>query len=103
MSARTTMGDEVLLQGSYYALYLAGELLEEAQLLFEQSRYPRAFFLAIHGFEELGRSSPLIELGKQASEGNTVTREMVVAKLRDHAAKHRRGRGSITVAADANA
>jgi AbiV family abortive infection protein len=82
------MGHEVLLLGSYYALHLAGELLEEAQILFEHNRYPRAVFLAIHAFEELERSKRLLEFAKQASEGQSVTRRMVVRALDDHVAKH---------------
>jgi AbiV family abortive infection protein len=96
------MGHEVLLQGSYYALHLAGELLEEAQILVEQSRYPRTVFLAIHAFEELGRSKRLLEFARQASEGESVTREMVVRALDNHVAKHRWGRGSITVEANSD-
>ena len=70
MADTAPMSSEVILQVAYYAMNLAGELLGEADLLFENGRYTRAVFLSIHAIEELGRSKLLLAFAKRATEGS---------------------------------
>jgi AbiV family abortive infection protein len=92
----TPVAAQYLLQGAVYALEQCGLLLRDANILYRSGSYASAVVLAAFAREELGRSTILHDLRKQALSGKEVTIEEI-KDLCEHAAKQRAGMLSIII------
>ena len=91
---------QFILEGSEYALEQCGLLLGGANVLYRNGSYASAVVLTAFAREELGRSSILRDLWRQASRRETLTVEQLQQACDDHVAKQRAGMLSITMRAD---
>lgn len=78
---------EFLLQGAFFALERAGQLLQDAKLLYDHERYASSFALAVLSREETGRSAICVEKCRLTLNGQTVTVELLRSETKPHVAK----------------
>jgi AbiV family abortive infection protein len=96
-----SVSPSVLLCGSLFALEQCGRLLEDASILFEQSRHSTAAGLALLAREELGRHKILLDLRRKAAAGEAVTIADVTRACIHHETKQRRAQLSLRFRAHA--
>jgi len=97
LGTEKTYGAELLFQGAFFALEQAGQLLNDAALLFENRRWASAAVLSVFSLEELGKSDILIDQTKRSLAGHSVTCSMLKNTFEKHEAKLKRGRSRDTI------
>lgn len=85
------LGPKEVLEGAIHALTHAGQLCDDANLLFREGRFASAVVLATSGREELGRFSFLVERFLSLEPNGTVSADDLRSSCDDHIAKLRRG------------
>ena len=79
--------EQMLLEGSWWALEQAGRLLESATMLFESGDFSTALAVAMFGREELGRSRLLRDCSGEVCEGKSLRPNEIKRRCRDHVEK----------------
>jgi AbiV family abortive infection protein len=93
----TSVSEQTLLEGSWYALEQAGRLLHSSKILFESGDFSTALAVAMFGREELGRSLLLRDCAKEVSEGGTLRTEQITKRCENHVKKQAASAFGITL------
>jgi AbiV family abortive infection protein len=89
-----------LLEGAAYALEQCGLLLRDANILYRNGSYASTVVLTALAREELGNSTILLQLRKEALAGKPFTTEAITKRCDDHVVKQERGMLSIILKPD---
>jgi AbiV family abortive infection protein len=79
--------EQMLLEGSWWALKQAGRLLESATMLFESGDFSTALAVAMFGREELGQSRLLRDCAWEVREGKVPQPDEIKRRCKDHVKK----------------
>jgi AbiV family abortive infection protein len=93
------MTESKIIEGAYYAMDQAGQLLTDAVVLYNSKRWPSSLVLAVFSLEELGKSETLLDRAREASRTGPKRREDVMNGLALHRTKLKSGRGPLTITA----
>jgi AbiV family abortive infection protein len=96
----TFVTDRFLLEGPVYALEQCGRLLHAANLLYKGGDWATAKALALSAWEELGRSTILLDLRREVLGGKFYSAQQVNDACEDHVRKQKAGMKSITMRAE---
>lgn len=88
-----------ILRGACYAMDHAGNLLEDAHLLYRQRRWASSLMLAVFTIEEMGKAELLLARAIEAAANGPMAVERVREGLGSHKAKLAAGRGPASVSA----
>jgi AbiV family abortive infection protein len=94
---RASISEQLLLQGAWYALEQAGQLLDSAFILLRAKKFSTATGIAMLGREELGRYKLLRALAERVAQGETLSPKMVKDECDDHVTKQVAANLSATV------
>src|SRR5271169_3255364 len=98
----STITPQFLLEGAVLALEQCGLLPRDANVLYRGGSYATAVVLTAFGREELGRSTILLDLRKEALTGKEFTIEEIQDRCDDHVTKQQAGMLSTIFTADRN-
>jgi len=96
------ISEDMLLQGSWYALEQAGRLLRSAVTLFDGGDPSTALVLAMFGRDELGRSQILCDLAAKVRVGEKLIAKQISKSCEDHIAKQEAAALSTTLRVNPN-
>jgi len=99
----TPVTAQYLLEGAAYSLERCGQLLRDANLLYQNGSYATALALAAIAREELGRWRILLDLRKKVVGGEQFTVQEVQARCDDHVIKQKAGMMSLSLQGDRDA
>jgi AbiV family abortive infection protein len=88
-----------IIEGAYYAMDQAGQLLSDSLVLYNSKRWPSSLVLAVFALEELGKAETLLDRARDASKTGPKTKEEVMNGLAQHRSKLKSGRGPLTIQA----
>jgi AbiV family abortive infection protein len=88
-----------IIEGAFYAMEQAGTLINDADALYQQGRWPSSLVVAVFSLEELGKAEMLLKRGIEAATAGPQPGVDVMAGANRHPTKLRAGRGAATVAA----
>jgi len=88
-----------IIEGAYYAMDQAGQLLNDAVVLYERKRWPSSLMLAVFSLEELGKAEALLCRARDSVDTGPKNVQDVMAGLAAHRTKLRTGRGPLTITA----
>jgi AbiV family abortive infection protein len=88
-----------IVEGAYYAMDQAGQLLSDAVVLYDRGRWPSSLVLGVFSLEELGKAEALFYRAKDAVNTGPKRLQDVMAGLTSHPTKLKTGRGPLTVTA----
>lgn len=94
----STATPQYLLEGASLALEQCGLLLRDANLLYRNRAYSSAVVLAAFAREELGRSTILLEMRREALAGKHFAVADIKKHCVDHPEKQKKGMLSTTIA-----
>jgi AbiV family abortive infection protein len=100
LAMSTFVTDRFLLEGAVYALEQCGRLLHAANLLYKGGDWATAKALALSAWEELGRSTILLDLRREILGGKFYSAQQVNEACEDHVRKQKAGMKSITMRAE---
>jgi AbiV family abortive infection protein len=89
--------EQTLLQGAWYALEQAGQLLDSAVTLIDAGHFSTSVGVAMFGREELGRYKILRRLATEVAKGGTVSVADVQSECDDHEEKQQAATLSMTM------
>lgn len=88
-----------IIEGAYYAMDHAGQLLNDAIVLYERKRWPSSLVLAVFSLEELGKAEALLCRAKDSANAGPKSVQDVKTGLAAHRTKLKVGRGPLTITA----
>jgi AbiV family abortive infection protein len=96
----TAVTERFLLEGAAYALEQCGRLLVAANRVNKASDWATAKALALSAWEELGRSTILLDLRREVLAGKVYSAQQVNEACEDHVRKQKAGMKSIVMRAE---
>jgi len=87
-----------IIEGAYYAVDQAGQLLNDAALLYQRRRWPTSLVLSVFCLEELGKAEALLCIASDAANSSPKSVRQVQKGLTDHVAKLKSAR-KVTITA----
>jgi len=88
-----------IIEGAYYAMDHAGQLLNDAIVLYERKRWPSSLVLAVFSLEELGKAEALLCRARDSANAGPKSVQDVKTGLAAHRTKLEAGRGPLTITA----
>jgi AbiV family abortive infection protein len=89
----------MILTGAYFAAEHAGDLLNDAFVLYKSRRWASALVLAAFCLEELGKAETLFERALKANKDGPMPKDQVLHGMNKHPTKLKAGRGPVSVSA----
>jgi len=86
-----------IVEGAYYAMDHAGQLIHDAATLYERKRWPSSLVLAVLAMEEMGKVETLLSRASDAAIAGPKSATEVMKGLAHHQLKLKSGRGLYSI------